>query len=174
MLPPLTVVIGGAASGKSDFAEEIVVSASSHRLYIATAQAWDDEMRAKICAHQDARAAAGWRTVDTPLAPETALETMAENEVALLDCATMWLTNHLLAEHDLDAAEAALTAGLAAAKGPVVIVTNEVGAGIVPENALARRFREAQGRLNRRLAGRADLVVTVIAGLPLALKGQLP
>ncbi len=174
MLPHLTVVIGGAASGKSDYAEKIVRQASDKRLYIATAQAWDDEMRAKITAHQAARAADGWRTVETPKSPEDALAQMAPNEVALLDCATMWLTNHLLGESDLDHAKASLFKGLTEAKGRLVIVTNEVGAGIVPENALARQFREAQGRLNRDLAERADLVVAVMAGLPLALKGHLP
>lgn len=174
MLPDLTIVIGGAASGKSDYAERLVRGASDQRLYIATAQAWDDEMRVKIQAHQDARAADGWRTVETPMDPTDALTTMARDEVALLDCATMWLTNHILSEGDLDAAKRALFAGLSQAQGRVVIVTNEVGAGIVPENALARRFREAQGRLNRELAERAGLVVTVIAGLPLVLKGTLP
>jgi adenosylcobinamide kinase/adenosylcobinamide-phosphate guanylyltransferase len=174
MLPHLTVVLGGAASGKSDYAESIVRQSSGRRLYIATAQAWDDEMRAKIAAHQRARAEDGWRTVESPLAPEECLDAMAVDEVALLDCATMWLTNHLLGQSDLPAAKDRLFAGLATAPGRVVIVTNEVGAGIVPENALARQFREAQGRLNRDLAARADLVVTVIAGLPLALKGDLP
>lgn len=174
MLPHLTLVLGGAASGKSDYAEKILRSASDRRLYIATAQAWDDEMKAKIQAHQDARAADGWRTVETPLAPEEALQTMERDEIALLDCATMWLTNHLLTDSDLAQAQRALFAGIAEAPGRVVIVTNEVGAGIVPDNALARRFREAQGRLNRDIAERADLVVAVMAGLPLALKGELP
>lgn len=174
MLPHLTVVLGGAASGKSDYAEMIVRQASEQRLYIATAQAWDDEMRIKIAAHQQTRADDGWRTVEAPTAPENALSEMATGEVALLDCATMWLTNHLLGESDLDQAKDALLDGLARSPGRVVIVTNEVGAGIVPENALARQFREAQGRLNRDLAARADLVVAVMAGLPLSLKGQLP
>ncbi len=95
----------------------------------------------------------------------------------LVDCATLWLTNHLLADHDdhdLAAEGTALLAGLAVCPAPVVIVSNEVGCGIVPDNALARRFRDAQGRLNQRLAAQADLVVTVIAGLPLALKGTIP
>jgi adenosylcobinamide kinase / adenosylcobinamide-phosphate guanylyltransferase len=101
-----------------------------------------------------------------PLPPRT--------EVVLIDCATLWLTNHLLADHDLDRETAALVTALATCAAPVVMVTNEVGWGIVPDNALARQFRDANGRLNQRLAAEAGLVVTVIAGLPLVLKGQLP
>jgi adenosylcobinamide kinase/adenosylcobinamide-phosphate guanylyltransferase len=92
----------------------------------------------------------------------------------LIDCATLWLTNHLLADHDLGQETAALVTALATCAAPVVMVSNEVGWGIVPDNALSRQFRDAQGRLNQRLAAEAGLVVTVIAGLPLVLKGQLP
>ena len=103
-----------------------------------------------------------------------ALVGVAPSEAVLIDCATMWLANHLLDENDLTAAETALFAALAGCPAPVVIVSNEVGQGIVPDNALARRFRVAQGGLNRRLAARAGLVVAVMAGLPLVLKGGLP
>lgn len=172
-LQPLSLVIGGAASGKSDFAERLAGLGGGGRLYVATAEAGDGEMAAKIAAHR-ARRGTGWRTVETPLEPGAALAGMRPGEVALIDCLTLWLSNHLLAGSDPEAAEARLLAALAAAPGPVVAVTNEVGMGVVPDTALGRRFRAAQGGLNRRLAARAGLVVTVIAGLPLTLKGTLP
>lgn len=172
-LPPLTLVIGGARSGKSGFAERLIAASARPRRYIATAQAWDDEMRARIAAHVADRGA-GWLTVEAPLDLAGALDAVPEGEAVLVDCATLWLTNHLLAEHDLEAEMRGLRAALAGCAAPVVIVSNEVGWGIVPENALARRFRDVQGRLNQHLAADAGLVVTVMAGLPLALKGTLP
>jgi adenosylcobinamide kinase / adenosylcobinamide-phosphate guanylyltransferase len=171
-LPPLTLVIGGARSGKSAYAERLVFATDRPR-YIATAQAWDDEMRARIAQHQQDRGPA-WTTVEAPLDLGPALAAAQRGEVVLIDCATLWLTNHLLADHDLAAETEALITALNTCAAPVMIVTNETGWGIVPDNALARRFRDAQGRLNQRLAAKAALVVTVIAGLPLALKGQLP
>ncbi|KAF0116315.1 MAG: adenosylcobinamide kinase / adenosylcobinamide-phosphate guanylyltransferase [Rhodobacteraceae bacterium] len=172
-LPPLTLVIGGARSGKSAFAEGLVTGSGRARRYIATANAWDDEMRARIAQHRRDRGEA-WLTVEAPLDVPAALAVASPDEVVLVDCATLWLTNHLLAEHDLVAEGDALIKALGLSNAPVVIVSNEVGGGIVPENALARRFRDEQGRLNQRLAAKAALVVTVIAGLPLVLKGQLP
>ncbi|MDX5392879.1 MAG: bifunctional adenosylcobinamide kinase/adenosylcobinamide-phosphate guanylyltransferase [Caulobacteraceae bacterium] len=172
-LPPLTLVVGGARSGKSAFAEGLLTGSGRPRRYIATAQAWDDEMRDRIARHQADRGA-HWTTVEAPLDLSTALASARPDEAVLLDCATLWLTNHLLAEHDLAAETARLLAALAACPAPVVVVSNETGWGIVPDNALARRFRDEQGRLNQRLAAEAALVVTVIAGLPLALKGSLP
>ena len=106
--------------------------------------------------------------------PGAVLATVSATDVVLLDCATLWLTNHILAETDLAQAETHLMTGLSTCPAPVVIVSNEVGAGIVPENRLARQFRLAQGSLNQRIAAQADLVVTVMAGLPLVLKGTLP
>lgn len=172
MLPPLTVVIGGARSGKSRFAEALVRASARPRTYIATAQAWDDEMRARIAAHRDTRD--GWHTVEEPHDLGPVLAGLPGDGVALLDCATLWLTNRMLADADMAAEEAALLAALQAAPCPVVVVTNEVGLSIVPDNALARAFRDAQGRLNQRMAAEAGLVVAVWAGLPLVLKGQLP
>lgn len=171
--PALTLVVGGARSGKSSFAERIVTASSRPRSYIATAEAWDDEMRARIGQHVQDRGA-GWATIEAPLDLSAALAALPPDHIALIDCATLWLTNHLLAEHDLDAEATALLAALAACPNPVVIVSNEVGWGIVPENALARRFRDAQGRLNQRIAAQAGLVVGVMAGLPMVLKGTLP
>jgi adenosylcobinamide kinase / adenosylcobinamide-phosphate guanylyltransferase len=172
-LPALTLVIGGARSGKSAFAEGLVTTTTRPRRYIATAEAWDDEMRDRIARHRLDRGG-DWTTVEAPLDLPAALASATADEVVLIDCATLWLTNHLLAEHDLDCETAALVTALATCAAPVVMVTNEVGWGIVPDNALARRFRDANGRLNQRLAAEAGLVVTVIAGLPLVLKGQLP
>lgn len=172
-LPPLTLVVGGARSGKSAFAEGLVTGSGRPRRYIATAEAWDDEMRARIARHRADRGA-DWTTVEAPLDLTAALSDARAEEVVLVDCATLWLTNHLLADHDLTAEGTALLAALAACPAPVVIVSNETGWGIVPDNALARRFRDEQGRLNQRLAAQAALVVTVIAGLPLALKGTIP
>ena len=165
-------MIGGARSGKSRLAEALVTATGWPRTYIATAQAWDDEMAARIRAHRDGRD--GWRTVEEPHDLPAALTALPAGGVALVDCATLWLTNRMLADADMAAEEAALLAALAAAPCPVVVVTNEVGLSIVPDNALARAFRDAQGRLNQRMAAQAGLVVAVWAGLPLVLKGALP
>jgi len=151
----------------------LVIGTGRPRRYIATAEAWDDEMRDRIAQHQRDRAG-DWTTVEAPLDLPSALSGAHSSEAVLIDCATLWLTNHLLADHDLPARTEALVAALATCPAPVVIVSNEVGWGIVPDNALARRFRDEQGRLNQRLAHVAGLVVTVIAGLPLVLKGALP
>jgi adenosylcobinamide kinase / adenosylcobinamide-phosphate guanylyltransferase len=172
-LPRLSLVIGGARSGKSAFAEGLATASPGPRRYIATAEAWDDEMRDRIFRHRHDRGDA-WTTVEAPINLPAALATATADETVLIDCATLWLTNQLLAEQDLAAATNGLVAALSACPAPVVIVSNEVGWAIVPDNALARRFRDEQGRLNQRLAQEAALVVTVIAGLPLVLKGALP
>jgi adenosylcobinamide kinase / adenosylcobinamide-phosphate guanylyltransferase len=172
-LPALTLVLGAAASGKSAFAERLLAATGRPMTYIATAQAFDEEMRLKIAAHR-ARRGSGWSTVEAPLDLTAPLAAVEPQGAVLIDCATLWLTNHLMAEHDLITEESRLLHAIRDAAAPVVVVSNEVGAGIVPENALARRFRAAQGRLNQSLAARADLVVAVMAGLPLVLKGHLP
>ncbi|EBA12298.1 bifunctional adenosylcobinamide kinase/adenosylcobinamide-phosphate guanylyltransferase [Roseobacter sp. CCS2] len=173
-LPKLTLILGGAASGKSAFAESLVLQrAKDNPVYIATAQVFDKEMAEKVAKHRDMRGT-GWHTIEVPLDLTTALATVRSGQPTLIDCATLWLTNVILGEHDVDAHTDALVQALAACKGPVTIVSNEVGQGIVPDNALSRKFRNAQGRLNQRLAAEADLVVAVMAGLPLALKGTLP
>lgn len=173
MLPGLTLVLGGAASGKSAFAEELAKGTGRSLVYLATAQAHDAEMQAKLARHREARGP-GWRTIEEPLEVGRALATISGDTAVLLDCATMWLSNNLLADADLEEAEAGLMAGIALCPAPVVIVSNEVGLSVVPENALARRFREEQGRLNQKIAAKAGLVVNVIAGLPQVLKGELP
>jgi adenosylcobinamide kinase/adenosylcobinamide-phosphate guanylyltransferase len=173
VLPRLTLVMGGAASGKSRFAEKLVLSSGQPRSYIATAQAYDTEMVEKIEKHQTQRGA-NWDTYETPLAPWEALGKIAPSHNVLLDCATFWLSNIMLGEHDIAAKKVRLFASLTAFDGSIVVVSNEVGQGVVPDNKLARQFRQAQGELNQELAALADLVVLVTAGLPLALKGQIP
>ena len=173
MLPELTFVLGGAASGKSVWAENYLLSRRLDPVYLATSRALDDEIKSRIKVHQSRRSDQ-WRTLEheTDLGP--GLLTVAESEAVLIDCATMWLTNHLMDESDTSRARSGLLSDIAACRGPVVVVSNEVGHGIVPENALARHFRDLQGRLNIALAEQADVVVLVTAGLPQVLKGQLP
>jgi adenosylcobinamide kinase/adenosylcobinamide-phosphate guanylyltransferase len=172
MTHDLTLVIGGAASGKSAWAEGFVESFGLPKVYVATAQAFDAEMTAKISAHKSLRGP-GWETRETPLIPGDALTDLPADRAVLIDCATMWLSNVMLAEADPAHATDDLLSALGACPARIVIVTNEVGQGIVPDNALARRFREAQGRLNIRLAAQAGRVVQVVAGLPNLLKGAL-
>ncbi|WP_282026026.1 bifunctional adenosylcobinamide kinase/adenosylcobinamide-phosphate guanylyltransferase [Limimaricola cinnabarinus] len=173
VLQKLTLVLGGAASGKSDIAESLVQKAGRRRVYVATAQAFDAEMRDKIARHRATRGP-GWHTIEAPHDPGSAISGLSDGDIVLIDCATLWLSNLLLAEADIDAETARFFAALEDCAAPVVIVSNEVGAGIVPDNALARRFRAVQGGFNRRLAARADTVIGVMAGLPFALKGEMP
>jgi adenosyl cobinamide kinase/adenosyl cobinamide phosphate guanylyltransferase len=169
-LSHLTLVLGGARSGKSRHAESLLCQHAPPLTYIATAEAHDDEMRDRIAAHRTARAGAGWRTLEEPIALPQALEA-AGNTPALVDCLTIWLSNLMLGAHDLAEASDALDAALDARAAPTVLVGNEVGLGIVPENALARRFRDEAGRLHQRLAARADAGVTlVVAGIPVRIK----
>jgi len=173
MFPKVTLILGGASSGKSAFAEALVKSCGKSAAYLATAQAGDSEMAARIARHQRSRGA-GWRVVEQPMDVATEFAAFSSDDVVLLDCATMWLSNHMMAESDLSAEQARLLRALADCTAPVVVVSNEVGLGGVADNALARRFAEMQGALNTALAAEADLVVLVTAGLPLVLKGALP
>lgn len=173
MLPGLTLVLGGAASGKSAFAENLLLESDLDPVYIATGRVTDAEMGAKIKLHQ-IRRGPEWRLLEEPGNLSKPLAELGASDGALLDCATMWLSNRLMAHQPLDEAAEAFMSELSNATTPVIVVSNEVGQGIVPENKLARQFREAQGRLNIAVAARADLVVQVIAGLPNVLKGNLP
>ncbi len=166
LLPNLTLVLGGARSGKSRHAEALVMRLPPPWTYVATGQAFDDEMRARIAEHR-ARRAAGWETVEAPLDLPGALATPGP---VLVDCLTLWLSNLLLGQHDVDAAMRALDGALDARAGPAVLVSNEVGLGIVPENALARRFRDAAGVLHQRLAARAEAVDLLVAGIAVQVK----
>jgi len=172
-LHKLSLVLGGAASGKSSFAETLVKSAGERPTYIATAQVFDDEMAAKVARHRDMRGA-GWHTVEEPVALADAIRNAPDDQPILIDCATLWLTNLILSEKDIAQHSASFLAAAEVKTQPIVVVSNEVGQGIVPDNALSRRFRNAQGTLNQQIAAQAGLVVAVMAGLPLALKGQLP
>lgn len=165
----LTLVLGGARSGKSRHAEGLARQTGLHRRYIATAQGLDAEMTARI-AHHRADRGPDWHLVEAPLDLGTALSEVPPGEVVLVDCATLWLTNHLLAGHDLTAETTALLTALGICQSPVILVSNEVGWSIVPDNPLARAFTEAQGRLNQTLATHATRVTLVVAGLPMALK----
>lgn len=163
-------MLGGARSGKSRFAEGLAVGTGLEMVYVATAQAFDDEMRARIAAHRADRGG-GWRTVEAPIDLAGVIESEARSErVVLVDCLTLWLSNMLLSDAHVEHEADGLLDALGAAQGPVVAVSNEVGAGIVPDNALARAFRDHQGRLNQRVAALADRVTLVAAGLPLDLK----
>lgn len=171
-LENLTFVLGGARSGKSALAERLATDSGRPRAYIATAQAWDDEMTARIAQHRADRGD-GWLTIEAPQDLVGAIAQLPDGAVTVIDCLTLWLTNVMLADQDIDAATKTLLTALSQTSGPVIAVSNEVGSGIVPENALARRFRDAQGRLNQAVAAQADTVVLVAAGLPLTLKGAL-
>ncbi|HEY6255324.1 MAG TPA: bifunctional adenosylcobinamide kinase/adenosylcobinamide-phosphate guanylyltransferase [Xanthobacteraceae bacterium] len=166
----LTLVLGGARSGKSRYAEALITALPSPWIYVATGQALDAEMAARIAAHR-ARRGAGWTTVE---APRELTATLAEHATApvLVDCLTLWLSNLMMADAAIDQEVDRLVAALAKASAPVVLVANEVGFGIVPDNALARRFRDLQGALNQRIAAQADRVVLVVAGLPVFVKGS--
>lgn len=172
-LPALSLILGGAASGKSRFAEQLCQQSGLSKLYIATAQVYDAEMADKVARHLTQRGT-GWKTVEAPVNAGAALAQATPADVVLLDCATLWLTNVILGEYDLEAETTRLMAALVNCAAPVVVVSNEVGQGIVPDNALSRRFRNAQGGLNQTIAAQAELVVAVMAGLPLALKGKVP
>jgi adenosylcobinamide kinase / adenosylcobinamide-phosphate guanylyltransferase len=168
----VTLVLGGARSGKSRHAEGLISSTGLSKIYIATAEAYDDEMRMRIADHQSSRAGQGWQTIDAPLTLADAIHAQrGQGKAVLVDCLTLWLTNVLLAEHDVPAACHALMSVLRHADHPLVLVSNEVGLGIVPENALARTFRDHVGRLHQDIAAQAKAVHFIAAGLPLVLKG---
>jgi adenosyl cobinamide kinase/adenosyl cobinamide phosphate guanylyltransferase len=165
---PFALVLGGARSGKSRAAEALLARHPGPYAYIATATPGDAEMAARIAEHR-ARRGADWRTIEAPLDLSAALAEAAARP-ALVDCLTLWLTNLLLADRDWERAAEGLEAALAARAAPTVLVGNEVGLGIVPENALARRFRDAAGLLHQRLAIGAAEVLFMVAGLPMRLK----
>jgi adenosylcobinamide kinase/adenosylcobinamide-phosphate guanylyltransferase len=173
MTARLTLVLGGARSGKSAMAEWLVTGLPGPWTYIATAQAFDDEMRQRIRQHQADRVP-GWQTLEEPMDLAGALASSAAAGPVLVDCLTLWLTNLMLAERDIAAERARLLALLPTLPSPVVLVGNEVGLGIVPENKLAREFRDHAGRLHQDIARIADRVLFMAAGLPLALKGEAP
>lgn len=173
MFPNLSLFLGGASSGKSALAERLVKSQPGPHVYLATAQALDNEMRLKILKHRTDRGSE-WKTIEAPLDLDGALAKIPSGGCVLVDCVTFWLSNHLLAESSIRTETAALIAALKGCRAPVVLVSNEVGQGVVPDNSLGRKFRDAQGVLNQQLAAEAELVVLATAGLPLVLKGVMP
>lgn len=165
----ICVLIGGARSGKSRRALELALSQSGPHVFIATAEAYDEEMRARIDLHREERGPE-WRTMEAPIDLADAVRSI-ESGTVLVDCCTLWLSNIMLAGRDVEQDTAALLRVLSDVPVPVFLVTNEVGSGIVPETVLGRLFRDEQGRFNQRLAGLADRVELIVAGLPLTLKG---
>ncbi len=175
-VPPgsgVTLVLGGARAGKSAFAEGLA-QAWERRVYVATAVVTDDEMAERIASHR-ARRGADWRTVEEPVKLAAAVRRESvSGTCVLVDCLTVWVGNLMHHGRDVDAACDALLESLAGAAGPVVLVANEVGLGIVPDNAMARAFRDHAGRLNQAVARVAKRVYFVAAGIPMILKGPSP
>ncbi|MGQ2933872.1 MAG: bifunctional adenosylcobinamide kinase/adenosylcobinamide-phosphate guanylyltransferase [Sphingopyxis sp.] len=163
-------VLGGARSGKSRYAQARTEAAGGSPVFVATAEAFDDEMHERIARHQADRDAR-WRTVEAPRDLPAAIDALNSREaVVLVDCLTLWVSNLLLADADIPRASRELCAALARFEGTLILVANEVGLGIVPDNALARAFRDAAGQLNQSVAATVDEVVLLTAGLPLTLK----
>jgi adenosylcobinamide kinase/adenosylcobinamide-phosphate guanylyltransferase len=169
MSPGVILVLGGARSGKSAYAERLITALPPPWRYCATAQSFDGEMRERI-AHHQARRSEGWQTIEEPFEIAALLE--VGTYPILVDCLTLWLTNIILAGKDIEAETERLLAAARASPAPIVFVSNEVGLGIVPDNALAREFRDRAGRLNQAIAAIANRAVFMVAGLPMVLKDE--
>ncbi len=165
----IILITGGARSGKSMHAEARAKTFAGKPVYVATAEALDAEMRERIAGHR-ARRGPDWIEHETPLELVAALNATDGGGARLVDCLTLWLSNLVLAERDWSKETERLTESLRAQKSPVVLVSNEVGLGIVPDNALARQFRDAAGTMNQTIARAADEVEFVVAGLPMRVK----
>jgi len=170
-LPNAVFILGGARSGKSAFAERMAVESGLERHYVATGRAWDEEMQARIAHHRESRGL-GWITHEEPLDLVSVLKRIdAAGNVVLVDCLTLWVTNLMMDARDLAAEFAALAVHVERSAARLILVSNEVGLGIVPENRMARDFRDHAGRLHQSIAGKAREVYFVAAGLPLKMKG---
>jgi len=167
--PHLTFVLGGARSGKSAYAERLILSHPSPWIYIATAEAFDDEMRDRIETHQ-ARRGGEWRTIEAPQDLPRAIGAALADAPLLVDCLAIWLSNRMFVEADVVADRAALILALSKRRAPTVVVSPEVGLSIVPENALARAFRDAAGLLHQEVAKISAHVALVVAGYPVKVK----
>lgn len=169
------LVLGGARSGKTAFAESLAIRSGSKPAYLATAEALDAEMRDRVDSHKAGRAER-FTTLEEPLAlSDAVLRASADHDVILVDCLTLWITNLLMANEDVSKAVSELGATLVQLKSAkVILVSNEVGLGIVPDNAMARTFRDLAGASHQRLAVVCDDVYFVVAGLPMTLKGEAP
>lgn len=165
------LVLGGARSGKSRYAQARAEALGLAPVFVATGEAHDEEMAERIARHRADRGSA-WTTVEVPLELADAIHVHTGPErLLLVDCLTLWASNLMMGERDPDIETEGLAAAISEAAGPVILVSNEVGLGIVPDNPLARRFRDVAGRINQRVAQTVDEVVFVAAGLPLQLKG---
>lgn len=165
-----TLILGGARSGKSAYAEQLALSANLHPVYIATAQPHDDEMANRITIHQNRRGSE-WTTIEQPLELCDALKDAAKaSNIILVDCLTLWLSNLMMAKRNIEEETANLTALMPTLGAPVIFVSNEVGMGLVPETAIGREFRDHQGKLNQAVAKAADTVSFIAAGYPITLK----
>ncbi|KQZ73690.1 adenosylcobinamide kinase/adenosylcobinamide phosphate guanyltransferase [Sphingopyxis sp. Root214] len=163
-------VLGGARSGKSRYAQARAEAAGGNPVFVATAEAFDDEMRDRIARHRADRGAR-WTTIEAPRDLPAAIDALNRSKaVVLVDCLTLWVSNLLLADADIPLASRELCRVISSFEGKLILVSNEVGLGIVPDNALARAFRDAAGQLNQSVAATAEEVVLLTAGLPLTLK----
>lgn len=168
----LTLVLGGARSGKSAFAESLAQEAGLERVYVATGRSFDEEMKARIAAHKQMRNGKGWLTVEEPLDLATVLGTeTSPGRIVLVDCLTLWITNLMMDGRDIGAECAGLAEAVPSFRGPVIFVSNEVGLGIVPDNRVSRDFRDHAGQFHQKMAKLANTVYFVAAGLPLKMKG---
>lgn len=168
--PQTLLIVGGARSGKSSLAQKSAEFLGKKRIYVATAQAFDDEMKERIRLHQQDRDSS-WQTLEEPLnIADVITHRTCPDTVFLIDCLTLWLMNLMENGQDLFQAFAYLCAALKKAKGTVILVSNETGLGIVPDSALSRRFRDEQGRLNQQVASACEMVVFTVAGFPIVLK----
>lgn len=167
--PRLTLVLGGARSGKSRYAQVLAMASPPPWIYIATAEPSDEEMAVRIAEHRAARGK-DWSTIEAPVDLAGAVSNATANVPVVVDCLTLWLSNLMLGQLDVDAALSRFTKALEARKGPAILVSNEVGGGIVPETPLGRAFRDRAGLLNQHFALSAQHVVFMVAGLPMRLK----
>lgn len=175
------LVTGGARSGKSGFAERLTLSLANEAVYVATGQAFDEEMKARIALHRQQREESGgqWETLEEPLDLPALLERLSGGKTVLVDCLTLWLSNVLLAvEGEADRQKRVeqeitrLEHSVSSFQGKLILVTNEVGDGIVPEYALGRLYRDLAGRMNAGLARQCSQVFLVTAGIPIELKSR--
>jgi adenosylcobinamide kinase/adenosylcobinamide-phosphate guanylyltransferase len=172
--PMVMLVTGGARAGKSRYAEALLRARPARHAVIATGIAGDEDMAARIARHKAERDPT-WEVVEQPVSVRAAIRKAARpDRIVLVDCLTMWINNLMMEERDIDQEIAGLAGTLANAAGPVVLVSNEVGLGIVPDNALARDYRDHLGRTNQAVAAAADCVLFLVAGIPLIIKGEPP
>jgi adenosylcobinamide kinase/adenosylcobinamide-phosphate guanylyltransferase len=165
----ISFFIGGARSGKSISAEEYTLSLGQEPIYMATCEISDDEMARRVIRHQDHRDK-NWTTILAPLDVSNEIKKLGAKEPILIDCLTLWLSNHLLRNNNLEKKVDELTNTVKNSKADIVLVSNEVGTGIVPDNALAREFRDSAGFMNQKIASVSDEVYWVVAGIPTRIK----